>query len=100
MAKRTVKADAKTLAARVRHAQSTRTKQLAHQVAPAHSVRFRTFGDGYPQIVAEAYEGDLYRAMKSTDKQVARMVVKWAKRLDLPLRNWEAAVRVLEGRGR
>ena len=71
-------------------------------VAVAHSLRFRTFGNRYPRTVAYAYERDLVKAMQSTDKQVARRVVSWAKREGLPPSNWNyaTAVRIASGKGR
>ena len=51
-------------------------EETTRSVGVAHSIRFRTFGNGYPRLVAGAYNGDLVRAMRSTDKQVARRVVK------------------------
>jgi hypothetical protein len=77
-----------------------RAAELQREIGPAHSIRFRTFGNGYPRAVASAYDGDLYRAMRSTDKQVARMVLKWVRRTGLPLRGWQVAVRVANGQGK
>lgn len=62
-------------------------------LAYCHSVRFRAFGNGYPFAVAQAYNGDLFEAMRSTDQQVARRVVKWARREGV-LSGFRVAVRL------
>jgi hypothetical protein len=61
----------------------------------AHSVRFRTFGNGYPYAVAQAFGGDLVEAMRRTDRQVARRVVRWARRKGV-LSGFRVAVRLAE----
>lgn len=58
-----------------------------------HAIRFRTFGNGYPRAVAMAYRGDLLKAMRSTDRQVARRVVQWA-RAEGVLSGFRVAVRL------
>lgn len=55
----------------------------------------RAFGTRYPHFVAEAYKGDLARAMRSTDKQVARMVLKWLQRRGGPALSVRRVTRIL-----
>ncbi len=66
----------------------------------AHSFRFRAFATGYPRMVALAYDGDIFAAMRRRDKQVARRVVAWAKREGWPPRDYALAVRIARGKGR
>jgi hypothetical protein len=58
--------------------------------AVAHSERFRRVSNRYPRRVAEAYEGDLARAMADTDEQVAATVAVWEKSEDTVARDWTA----------
>jgi hypothetical protein len=51
----------------------------------AHSRRFRKVSDRYPRRVAEAYEGDLSRAMADTYEQVAATVAAWEQAHGLDL---------------
>jgi hypothetical protein len=55
-----------------------------------HSVRFRKVSTRYPRRVAEAYGGDLNRAMADTDEQVAATVAAWEMQYGLPARDWRA----------
>ena len=55
-----------------------------------HSGRFRQVSNRYPRRVAEAYGGDLGRAMAASDKQVAAKVAAWERRHRLPVVNWPA----------
>lgn len=56
----------------------------------SHSERFRFAGDRFPRRVAEAYGGDLTRAMADSDEQVFATVASWEKRQGLPVRDWPA----------
>jgi hypothetical protein len=56
----------------------------------AHSERFRKVSTRYPRRVAEAYEGDLDRAMADSDEQVAATVAAWETRQGLTPRDWSA----------
>jgi hypothetical protein len=53
-------------------------------------VRFRKVSTRYARCVAEAYEGDLERAMADTDEQVAATVAAWEQAHGLPVRDWPA----------
>ncbi len=55
-----------------------------------HSKRFRTVSNRYPQRVAEAYGGDLRRAMQDSDERVAAAVAAWERERRLPVRDWMA----------
>ena len=76
--------------------------EIRESLTWAHSIRFRTFGNRWPLTVSYAFQGDLAKAMRSTDKQVARRVVAWAKREGLPPSNWNyaTALRAASGKGR
>lgn len=56
----------------------------------AYSNRFRRVSNRYSLRVAEAYGGDLRRAMADSDKQVAANVAAWEKAQDLPIFDWQA----------
>jgi hypothetical protein len=56
----------------------------------AHSERFRKVSNRYPRRVAEAYDGDIDRAMADTDEQVAATVAAWERRQGLSVRDWTA----------
>jgi hypothetical protein len=58
--------------------------------ALAHSERFRKVSTRYPRRVAEAYGGDLKRAMVDTDEQVAATVVAWETRQGVHPVDWPA----------
>jgi hypothetical protein len=62
----------------------TRTARLERQ----HSDRFRRVATRYPLRVAEAYEGDIAKAAKDTDEQVAATVRAWEIREGLAPRDW------------
>lgn len=57
-------------------------------VATAHSIRFRKVSNRYPLRVAEAYGGDLRRAMAGTDEQVAATVAEWERESGMIVRDW------------
>ena len=59
-------------------------------LARQHSNRFRQVSNRYPRRVAEAYDGDLARAMADTDAQVARTVAAWEQAHGMAPRNWRA----------
>jgi hypothetical protein len=55
-----------------------------------HSIRFRKVSNRYPRRVAEAYNGDLGRAMAASDAQVTAVVAAWERQHGLRPRNWAA----------
>ena len=55
-----------------------------------HSVRFRKVANGYPRIVAAAYDGDLVAAAADSDEQVARRVAEYESREGGMPRDWWA----------
>ena len=55
-----------------------------------HSIRFRKVSNRYPLRVAEAYSGDLDRAMAASDEQVAAVVAAWERQHGLKPRSWAA----------
>jgi hypothetical protein len=63
-----------------------------------HSDRFRTVANRYPRRVAEAYGGDLARAMGDDDATVAERVRQWEIAQGLEPTDW-IAVGKAEGRG-
>lgn len=64
-----------------------------------HSDRFRRVSDRYPRRVAEAYAGDLGRAMADGDEWVAATVAEWERENGLAVADWPAIGRA-EGRAR
>ena len=54
----------------------------------AHAERFRKVSTRYPRRVAEAFGGDLCRAMAASDEEVAAMVVAWEEAHGLVPRDW------------
>jgi hypothetical protein len=67
-----------------------RTRTTPTATAIAHSLRFRRVSNRYPRRVAEAYAGDLARALADSDAQVAAMVAKWEQQHGVPVRDWIA----------
>ena len=55
-----------------------------------HVERFRKVSNRYPRRVAEAYGGDLGRAMADSDKQVAGTVAAWERSQGLEPFDWIA----------
>ena len=55
-----------------------------------HSARFRKVSNRYPRRVAEAYRGDLSRAMGDSDDQVAATVATWEKNAGIEPVDWAA----------
>ncbi len=55
-----------------------------------HSERFRDVSTRYPRRVAEAYDGDLDRAMADSDEQVTATVAAWERANGLAPRDWRA----------
>ena len=55
-----------------------------------HSIRWRAVSTRYPHRVAEAYGGDVARALAETDAQVAATVAQWERSQGLALRDWRA----------
>jgi len=56
--------------------------------ALAHAERFRRVSTRYPRRVAEAYGGDLARAMADTDEIVAATVAAWERENGLLVTDW------------
>ena len=78
-------------------------KRLAAErprIRPAHSLRHRAFGNGYPRLVAEAATGDIVTAMRSTDKQVARRVLRLLRREGGTYATVQRVIRIAEGRSK
>jgi len=57
-------------------------------LARRHSERFRTVSNRYPLRVAEAYKGDLSRALMDSDEEVAATVAAWERRQGLDVTDW------------
>lgn len=55
-----------------------------------HSTRFRRVSNRYPLRVAEAYSGDLKRAMAPSDEQDAAVVAAWERQRGRRPRDWAA----------
>jgi hypothetical protein len=55
-----------------------------------HSNRFRKVSNRYPRRVAEAYGGDLKRAMADSNEQVAATVAAWEQQQGRPPLDWQA----------
>ncbi|HYN10941.1 MAG TPA: hypothetical protein VES67_26400 [Vicinamibacterales bacterium] len=69
----------------------TRNKGLTKsELEMAFSARFRSISTRFPRRVAEAYDGDIKRAMISTDEAVAATVAKWERRQGLVPQDWYA----------
>lgn len=68
-------------------------QQTGDEQALRHSERFRRFSNRYPHRVAEAYAGNLGRAMADSDEQVAATVADWEKGRALSVRDWAAVGR-------
>jgi hypothetical protein len=75
-----------------------KTKKIARsprKVAPrmpacdCHALRFRSVSNRYPRRVADAYDGDVRRAMTESDEQVAAAVAAWERRQGLTPRDWQ-----------
>jgi hypothetical protein len=78
--------------------QPTRDDVARHgEAAVSHSERFRKVSNRYPHVVAEAYGGDLARAARDTDEQVAETVATWERAQGVEVRDWPAIGRE-EGR--
>jgi hypothetical protein len=68
---------------------SDRFEEEAFQLlARRHSERFRKVSNRYPLRVAEAYKGDLSRALSDSDDQVAATVAAWEGRQGLDVTDW------------
>jgi hypothetical protein len=59
-----------------------------------HSDRFRRVATRYPRRVAEAYDGDIAKAAKDTDEQVAATVRAWEIREGIGPRDWQRIGRI------
>lgn len=64
--------------------------RLKRTLGRDHSERFRKVANRYPRRVAEAYNGDLVRAMADSDAQVAATVAEWERRNGLQVLDWFA----------
>jgi len=60
------------------------------ELAGRYSDRFRRVSNRYPRRVAEAYAGDLDRALVDSDEQVAATVAAWERDQGLDPRDWPA----------
>jgi hypothetical protein len=61
------------------------------RVVTEHSWRFRNLGGGcYPRTVAEAYGGDIERALADSDEDVAATVASWEQAQGFEPVNWSA----------
>jgi hypothetical protein len=60
------------------------------EMAVAHSTRFRKVSNRYSRTVAYAYEGDLARAMRDSDEQVAATVAEFERQNGYPVQDWIA----------
>jgi hypothetical protein len=56
----------------------------------AHTERFRKVSPRYPRRVAEAYGGNLERALADSDEEVAATVAAWEQAHGLDPRDWSA----------
>jgi hypothetical protein len=56
----------------------------------AYSTRFRKVSTRYPRRVAEAYDGDIERALADDDETVAAAVADWERRQGIEPRDWPA----------
>ena len=57
-------------------------------LARRHSERFRKVSNRYPLRVAEAYKGDLSRALSDSNEEVAATVAAWERRQGLDVTDW------------
>jgi hypothetical protein len=60
------------------------------EVAVPHAERFRKVSTRYPRRVTEAYDGDLERAMRDSDGEVAATVAAWEREQGIEPRDWHA----------
>ena len=58
--------------------------------AEDHTRRWRRVSNRYPRRVAEAFEGDIARALTMTDDEVAAVVAEWEVAHGLEPRDWRA----------
>jgi hypothetical protein len=63
---------------------------IGHDLAVRHLIRFRRVSTRYPRRVAEAYGGDIARADRESDEQVATIVAAWERAHGLAPRDWRA----------
>jgi hypothetical protein len=56
----------------------------------AHAIRFRKVSNRYSRRVAEAYAGDVERAMADDDETVAATVAAWERDQGITPRDWPA----------
>jgi hypothetical protein len=63
---------------------------LDRRQAIQHSQRFRAVSNRYPRRVAEAYGGDIARAMSESDEEVAATVAAWERARGIEPRDWRA----------
>ena len=68
---------------------SDRSEEQAFQLlARRHSERFRKVSNRYPLRVSEAYKGDLSRALRDSDEEIAATVAAWERRKGLDVTDW------------
>jgi hypothetical protein len=63
---------------------------LERRQAIQHSLRWRAVSNRYPLRVAEAYGGDIARALAESDEEVAATVAAWERAQGLEPRDWRA----------
>ena len=63
-------------------------EQAFQVIATRHSERFRRVSNRYPLRVAEAYKGDLSRALSDSNEVVAATVAAWERRQGLDVTDW------------
>jgi len=63
-------------------------KEAFQLITRRYSERFRRVSNRYPRRVAEAYRGDLGRAMTDSDEEVAATVAVWEKGHGLKVTDW------------
>lgn len=65
-------------------------RQPFSPLAVAHSKRWRAVSNRYPHCVAEAYGGEIARALRESDADVAAAVAAWERAHGLEPRDWYA----------
>ncbi len=65
-------------------------KEAFQLLTRLHSERFQKVSNRYPRRVAEAYAGDLTRAMTDSDDKVKAMVAAWERSQGLEVTDWIA----------
>jgi len=66
------------------------TQPYPRDLQVRHSFRWRKVANRYPLRVAEAYGGDIERALRESDEAVAVTVAAWERSHGLTVRDWHA----------